>query len=219
MTDTLPTVPQEEKPVESGSASAGKPEIAPVEPEKGSSFFGSLARFALEIVEIVVISLAIILPIRYFLVQPFYVKGASMEPTFDDKEYLIIDELSYRMRHAERSEVVVFRYPLDPRQFFIKRVIGLPGETIKVSGEKITITNDAHPEGFVLDESAYLSPDVPTHGDRTVKLAPDEYFVMGDNRTASLDSRTFGPLPAQNIVGRVWIRGWPLNRATVFRAP
>jgi signal peptidase I len=209
MPDIQPTPPQEEK----------KDPAVLEESGEGSSFFGSLARFALEVVEIVVISLAIILPIRYFLVQPFYVKGASMEPTFDDREYLIIDELSYRMRQPERGEVVVFRYPLDPRQFFIKRVIGLPGETVKVGGDKVTIVNAGHPDGFVLDESAYLSPDVLTHGERSITLGPDEYFVMGDNRTASLDSRTFGPLPAHEIVGRVWIRGWPLNRATVFRAP
>lgn len=209
MPEILPTAPQEEKKTAEGSD----------EGENGSSFFGSLARFALEIVEIVVISLAIILPIRYFLVQPFYVKGASMEPTFDDREYLIIDELSYRMRHPERGEVVVFRYPLDPRQFFIKRIIGLPGETVKIGGKKVFIVNAEHPDGFVLDETPYLSPDVPTNGDRSITLGPDEYFVMGDNRTASLDSRTFGPLPAANIVGRVWIRGWPLDRATVFRAP
>ncbi len=188
-------------------------------PSDSPSFFGAVARFALELVEIVVISLAIILPIRYFLIQPFYVKGASMEPTFDDHEYLIIDELSYRMRAPERQEVVVFRYPLDPRQYFIKRIIGLPGETVRISGDRITIMNAAHPDGILIDESAYLSPDVPTRGDRTVTLAADEYFVMGDNRTASLDSRTFGPLPAKQIVGRVWIRGWPLDRATVFRAP
>ncbi len=185
----------------------------------GPSFFGAIARFALELVEIVIISLAIILPIRYFLIQPFYVKGASMEPTFDDHEYLIIDELSYRLREPERLEVVVFRYPLDPRQYFIKRIIGMPGETVKISGDGVTIINHEHPEGLRLDESAYLSPDALTRGDRTVTLAADEYFVMGDNRTASLDSRTFGPLPSKQIVGRVWIRGWPLDRVKVFRAP
>jgi signal peptidase I len=182
------------------------------------SLLGSIGRFALELVEIVVISLAIILPIRYFLIQPFYVKGASMEPTFDDHEYLIIDELSYRLRPPQRGEVVVFRYPLDPRQYFIKRIVGLPGEKLRVSDSKIVIVNAEHPDGFVLDES-YLDPDTYTYGDKTVELGVDEYYVMGDNRTASLDSRTFGTLPAKNIVGRVWIRGWPLDRAAVFRAP
>lgn len=183
------------------------------------SLIGSIGRFALELVEIVVISLAIILPIRYFLIQPFYVKGASMEPTFDDHEYLIIDELSYRLRAPERGEVVVFRYPLDPRQYFIKRVVGLPGETVRVSDDAVVIVNAEHPEGFALDESGYLSPDTVTRGDRTVELGPGEYFVLGDNRGASLDSRTFGSLPVKNIVGRVWIRGWPLDRVAVFPAP
>jgi len=193
----------------------------PAETGEGSepSLLGSIGRFALELIEIVVISLAIILPIRYFLIQPFYVKGASMEPSFDDHEYLIIDELSYRFRGPERGEVVVFRYPLDPRQYFIKRIVGLPGETVRVSDSKIIVTNAEHPDGFVVDESAYLSPDVVTFGDKTIHLASDEYFVMGDNRTASLDSRTFGPLPYKHIVGRVWIRGWPIARATVFSAP
>lgn len=183
------------------------------------STLGAIGRFALELVEIVVISLAIILPIRYFLIQPFYVKGASMEPTFDDHEYLIIDELSYRFRAPSRGEVVVFRYPLDPRQYFIKRVVGMPGETVRVSDNAVVIVNAEHPEGFALDESGYLSPDTVTHGDRTVELGEGEYFVMGDNRGASLDSRTFGALPLKNIVGRVWIRGWPLDRLDVFSAP
>lgn len=183
------------------------------------SLLGSIGRFALELVEIVVISLAIILPIRYFLIQPFYVKGASMEPTFDDHEYLIIDELSYRFRAPVRGEVVVFRYPLDPRQYFIKRVVGLPGEKIRVSDSAVVIVNAENLDGFALDESEYLAPGTITHGDRTIELGADEYFVLGDNRSASLDSRTFGPLPLKHVVGRVWIRGWPLDRAAIFSAP
>ena len=196
----------------------------PLSPDEGDagaepSLIGSIGRFALELVEIVVISLAIILPIRYFLIQPFYVKGASMEPTFDDHEYLIIDELSFRFRTPERGEVVVFRYPLDPRQYFIKRIVGLPGEKVTVADNQVTVVSPEHPDGLVVDESAYLAPGTLTHGERTVQLGPEEYFVLGDNRSASLDSRTFGPLTEKNIVGRVWIRGWPLDRATVFRAP
>ena len=198
-------------------------ETLPKKPEEAGggdepSLLGQIGRFVLELVEIVVISLAIILPIRYFLIQPSYVKGASMEPTFDDHEYLIIDELSYRFRTPSRGEVVVFRYPLDPRQYFIKRIVGLPGETVRVSANSVVIVNDEHPDGFALDES-YLGPGTVTHGDKTVKLSDDEYFVMGDNRSASLDSRTFGPLPLRDIVGRVWIRGWPLDRVAVFPAP
>ncbi len=199
---------QEELPKPADAGGEGEPSV-----------LGSIGRFALELVEIVVISLAIILPIRYFLIQPFYVKGASMEPTFDDHEYLIIDELSYRFRAPQRGEVVVFRYPLDPRQYFIKRVVGLPGETVRVSDNAVVVVNAEHPEGFALDESGYLASDTVTRGDRTVELGEGEYFVLGDNRGASLDSRTFGSLPLKNIVGRVWIRGWPLDRVEVFSAP
>ncbi len=186
-------------------------------PDLFPSWLSAAGRFVVELAEVVVISLAIILPIRYFLIQPFYVKGASMEPTFDDREYLIIDELSYRMGAPLRGEVIVFRYPFDPRQYFIKRIIGLPGETVKIADDKVTIVNAAHLGGFVLDESGYLVAGVMTYGDRSYTLGPDEYFVMGDNRTSSLDSRTFGPLPRKDIVGRVWVRGWPIDRFTVFK--
>lgn len=180
------------------------------------SWLRTFGRFAIELGEVVLISLAIILPIRYFLIQPFYVKGASMEPTFDNREYLIIDEISYRFRETQRGEVIVFRYPNDPRQYFIKRVIGLPGETVTVKNNQITISSASDPEGFILDESAYLPAEKRTSGDKVLTLEDDEYFVMGDNRGASLDSRTFGPLPERHIVGRVWIRGWPLDSVTLF---
>lgn len=190
--------------------------IPPADIDTAPSWLGAFGRFVVELAEVVIISLAIILPIRYFLIQPFYVKGASMEPTFDDREYLIIDELSYRFRAAERGEVIVFRYPNDPRQYFIKRIIGLPGETVTVRDNQVIIESAGHPEGFVLDESVYLPPDRKTSGNKSFTLGPKEYFVLGDNRGSSLDSRTFGLLDEKYIVGRVWIRGWPLDRATLF---
>jgi len=169
----------------------------------------------LELVQVLAISLAIIIPVRYFLVQPFYVKGASMEPSFWDHEYLIIDELSYRFKQPARGDIVVFRYPADPKQFFIKRIIGLPGETVEVAGGQIKIYNDKHPNGKVLDEKMYLDQDY-TAMTRIVTLKSDEYFVLGDNRIASLDSRIFGPVKREYIVGRVWLRGWPLESWKVF---
>ena len=182
----------------------------------------SLLRAALdylgELIRVVVISLAIILPVRYFLVQPFYVKGASMEPNFYDHEYLVIDELSYRLRDPARGEIVVFRYPNDPRQFFIKRVIGLPGETVQFDNGKISIKNAAHPKGFVLNEP-YLSPSLVTVGGQETTLAREKYYLLGDNRTSSLDSRYFGALSRSYIIGRAWIRGWPLDRVTKFLTP
>ena len=171
-----------------------------------------------ELIQVALIVTAIVLPIRYFLVQPFYVKGASMEPNFEDKQYLIIDEITYRLREPARGEICVFRYPDDPSQFFIKRIIGLPGETVTISGGHVTITTVGG-KTETLDESAYLASSVVTAGDKSVTLGTDEYFVMGDNRPNSLDSRIFGSVPRKNIVGRVMLRGWPLSTLTWFETP
>ena len=194
------------------------PEPAPEVPKLFPRWLSGLGRFSLEIAEVVVFSLAIILPIRYFLIQPFYVHGASMEPNFQNNEYLIVDELSYRYRPVQRGEVIVLRYPLDTRQHFIKRVIGLPGETVIVKDGYISIREPGAAEPHILDESAYLPLGTMTAGNQTITLAADEYFVMGDNRGASLDSRSFGPLPRADIVGDVWIRGWPPTRFTMFQS-
>jgi signal peptidase I len=182
------------------------------------SFWKSTREFLVEIFKVVAISLAIIIPIRYFLIQPFYVKGASMEPNFEDHQYLIIDEISYRFRPEARGDVVVFRYPKDPRQFFIKRVIGLPGETVKVKDGKVYISNKDYPNGVAVNEADYLV-DAYTAGTKEVQLGADEYFVLGDNRSASLDSRSFGVVPRRLIIGRVWLRGWPFDEIKAFGAP
>lgn len=174
--------------------------------------------FLFELIQVAAVSLAIIIPVRYFLIQPFYVKGASMEPNFFDHEYLIIDELSYRFRQPVRGDIVVFRYPNDPKQFFIKRVIGLPGETVEIAGGRVKIFNNQSPNGFILGEQEYLDQDF-TATTRTVTLKSDEFFVMGDNRISSLDSRYFGPVKTTAVVGRVWLRGWPLDRWKVFDNP
>ncbi|MDP3245187.1 MAG: signal peptidase I [bacterium] len=170
-----------------------------------------------EAARVVLISLAIILPVRYFLIQPFYVKGASMEPNFYDHEYLIIDEISYRFHEPVRGDIVVFRYPLNPGEFFIKRVVGLPGEEVEVQDGRVYVTPAGGQEKLALSES-YL-PSGFTNGNQKVKLSNGEYFVMGDNRLSSLDSRSFGPVSRTNIVGRVWLRGWPLERFAAFVAP
>ncbi|MFC1787945.1 signal peptidase I [Patescibacteria group bacterium] len=178
---------------------------------------GSFAVFVLEVIQIVIISAAIIIPIRYFLIQPFYVKGASMEPNFYDREYLIVDELSYRLRQPQRGETIVFRYPRDRSQFFIKRVIALPGETVEITDGKIIIYNSENPNGVEVDEE-YIVEDA-TQGKKKVTLAAEEYFVLGDNRDESLDSRNFGPVKESLIIGRVWIRGLPLSRLGSFDTP
>ncbi len=180
-------------------------------------FSESVSSFVVEVAKVVVISLAIIIPIRYFLIQPFYVKGASMEPNFYDNEYLVVDEISYRFGDPRRGDVVVLRNPRNESDFFIKRIIGLPGERIQVIDGHIVVFNSQYPQGMVLDESGYLAASVKTSGSQTVTLKSNEYYVLGDNRDSSLDSRYFGPIVRKEIVGRTWIRAWPIGRMAVFR--
>jgi len=178
----------------------------------------NLLFFIWEITKIVVIALVIVIPIRYFIFQPFYVKGASMEPNFNDGDYLIVDEITYRFKAPQRGEVIVFRYPNDPSQRYIKRIIGLPGETIEVEQGKVMIYNNEGKE-VTLEEAAYLPADIFTPGDMRIVLNESEYFVLGDNRTASSDSRRWGPLPRQNIIGRALIRAWPPTALAKIAAP
>ena len=182
------------------------------------SIFKSALQYFLELVHIVVISLAIIIPIRYFLIQPFYVKGASMEPNFYDHEYLIIDEISYRLRKPQRGEIIVFKYPNDPSQYFIKRVVGMPGETVEIKDGRVRIYPTENSVGYYLNEGQYLT-DVDTFSDKKFDIGADEYFVLGDNRPSSLDSRVFGPIHENAVVGRVWLRGWPATKFRIFRTP
>ena len=172
--------------------------------------------FFWEIVKVIILAVIIIVPIRYFLVQPFFVRGASMEPNFYDGEYLVIDELSYRWREPRRGEVVVFKYPHNHSQFFIKRVIGLPGDTIRLANGQVVIENATYQQGVVLDESSYLPAGVRTGGQQTLTLQPEEYFVLGDNRAASSDSRQWGVLHEEEIVGRAAFRAWPPTRLDWF---
>lgn len=153
--------------------------------------------------------------VRYFLIQPFFVEGASMEPNFLNGEYLLVDEISYYFKPVLRGEVIVFHYPLDTSKYYIKRVIGLPNETIEIKNGKIVIYNESNHKGFLIDES-YLLREGITTGDIKKKLGRNEYFVLGDNRLFSSDSRQWGTLPRGNIVGRVWVRAWPVNRVVVF---
>ncbi len=131
-----------------------------------------------------------------------------MEPNFSDGDYLIIDEITYRFKAPERGEVIVFRYPNDPSQRYIKRIIGLPGETVEIEGGKVKIYNGEE-KGSVLQELAYLPDSILTVGNVKETLNENEYFVLGDNRMASADSRGWGLLPRENIIGKALIRAWP----------
>jgi signal peptidase I len=177
--------------------------------------------FFWEVIKIVILALLIVIPIRYFVFQPFIVKGVSMEPNFHDGDYLIIDEFTYHFRDPQRGEVVVFKYvfkyPQDPSQRFIKRIIGLPNEKITLDNDKIIITNKFG-ERKVLDESSYL-PEHWWEGEMTVTLKDNQYFVLGDNRLHSYDSRKWGVLPREYIVGRVVVRAWPPKAMAFIATP
>ncbi|MBI4159998.1 signal peptidase I [Candidatus Wolfebacteria bacterium] len=169
-----------------------------------------------EVAEVGIIAVLTVFIVRNFLVQPFLVSGASMEPAFQSGDYLLIDELAYRFRAPERGEVVVFRYPGNESVYYIKRLIGLPGEKVLFADGKVRVSNKEFPQGFFLDES-YLSAHMPTSGEEVV--LKDEYFVMGDNRPYSYDSRSWGPLPKSEIVGLVRFRLWPLNKVMAVEKP
>ncbi|MBU0636801.1 MAG: signal peptidase I [Patescibacteria group bacterium] len=180
------------------------------------SFLG----FIFELIKIVVISLVIIVPIRYFLIQPFYVKGASMEPNFYDHDYLIVDEISFRFNQPKRGDIVVFKYPRNQQEYFIKRLIGLPNEKIQIKDGEVYIFNQENLLGKKIEE-VYLNSNAKTYNlnNETVSLANDEYYVLGDNRNFSKDSRSFGAVKKNLIVGRVLLRGWPFNKINLFLVP
>lgn len=167
-----------------------------------------------EIVQFALIALLIVLPIRWFIAQPFIVSGASMEETFSSGEYLIVDQLSYQFNDPEPGDVVVFRYPRNPSTFFIKRIIGEPGDTITIDGNVVTITNGTYPSGLILDEPYINSMAPNTFLNET--LGEREYFVMGDNRDQSSDSRVWGVLQEENIIGRAFVRLFPFDQVNVL---
>lgn len=174
---------------------------------------GEKENFLKEVLTFGAIALAVVLPIRLFIAQPFVVSGSSMDPTFHDAEYLIVDELSYYINEPKRGDVVVFHYPKEPKKYFIKRIIGLPGETVHVRQEYVSVTKADGTE-MRLDEPYLVN--LGNGGDEDVTVSAGEYFVMGDNRPASSDSRTWGLLPEENIAGRAFLRLLPLSRIDVM---
>lgn len=162
----------------------------------------------LDFIKYIVIAILIVIPVRMYIAQPFIVSGESMYSTFLDGDYLIIDEISYRLGEPHRGDVVVFKYPLDPKRFFIKRIIGLPNEEISVKEGVITIKNKDNSEGFIYEEP-YLKQDFSDTFEFRTKNG--EYFVMGDNRDKSSDSRSWGTLPEKFMIGRAYVRLLPLE--------
>jgi len=177
------------------------PPATPATPKKKSEL--------LDTIRFVVIAVAIVFVIRTFVAQPFIVSGDSMVPTFHNGEYLIVDELSYRFSEPARNDVIILHYPLEPQKYFIKRIIGLPGETLRFEGSRIRVTPVDGSEPFVLDEPFVQNTSTDN---LTVTLNEGEYYVLGDNRSASSDSRRWGPLPRADIVGKPIVRLLPVTR-------
>ncbi len=166
--------------------------------------------------KVIFLALIIVLPIRMWVFQPFLVKGDSMKPNFHNGDYLIVDELTYKFKSPQRGDVIVFKYPKDETQRFIKRIIGLPGETVEIKDDTVTVSHSQ--DKTVLHES-YIPNSLPTQGSLLFILKENEYVVLGDNRTNSSDSRIWGVLPKSDIIGRVLVRVFPPQAFTAITAP
>jgi signal peptidase I len=204
----------------------------PEESQQAEVEYLGIGGLLLEMVKVFLLAVVVIIPVRVFLFQPFFVQGSSMEPNFEDGQYLVISEFGYKQtdidltndhrftvapfKTIERQDVVVFRYPKNPEQFFIKRVIGLPGESVEIRRGKVIVYNEARPDGFVLDESAYIGLGVLTQDMPKVNIEDNAYFVMGDNRMFSYDSRSIGTINKDKIIGRVLLRAWPVSLFSLY---
>jgi signal peptidase I len=189
----------------------------------------SIKSFLKDLVWVVVLSVVVVLPLRLYIAQPFIVSGESMNETFSNGNYVIVDEISYRFKEPKRGDVIIFKVPtkalsllhydLNKKIFFIKRIIGLPGETVEIKGDQVKIYNEKNLEGFVLEENYTFidkSSSYYKNIELTVKLGSDEYFVMGDNRHNSSDSRIWGTLKKENISGQAFLRLFPFNKISAF---
>lgn len=181
-----------------------------------------ISTFVLDIFETLVIALSIFLVVYLFLLQPHQVNGKSMVPNFENGDYLLTDKISYRFGKPERGDVVVFHAPPSANCppgtgcDFIKRVIAIPGETVEIKNNKIFVNSQPL-------EETYIPDNFPTNvGDytrnRSITMGLDEYFVVGDNRPYSSDSRAWGPIDKSLIVGKAFFRYWPPESMGVIKS-
>lgn len=185
--------------------------------------FKNAGIFFIDTVETLVVAAAIFVIVYLFIMQPHRVDGESMFPTFHSQDYILTEKISYRFGRPKRGDIVVFRAPAekDKGKDFIKRIIALPGEKIKVENNHIYIYNSQNPNGFVLEES-YLRPNVVTTGEQYLQegvvkeVSDNNYVVMGDNRQNSSDSRAFGTVPKENLIGKAFLRYWPLSKFSLI---
>ena len=192
-----------------------------------NKILGFIGYLLLDLIETIVIAGAVFVVVYFFAFQPHEVSGESMngKAGFHTNQYILTDKITFKLREPERGEVIVFRYPLNPSFDYIKRIIGMPGEKIKVEKGHITIYNSENPKGFILDESAYLSADIFTEPNafavegKEIEISQNEYFVMGDNRPKSADSRAWGLITKGHIIGRSFFRYIPVNEMGLIKNP
>lgn len=184
----------------------------------GQNPFVSFGLFVWDLIKVFLIALVIIIPFRLFIAEPFMVSGSSMLPNYHNKDYLIVDRLSYRLKEPQRGDVIVLKFPKDNTQYYIKRIIGLPGEAVKCEMGRVVVT-DANGKNVSIQES-YLEDSVKTNNCKpSQKLGSEEYFVLGDNRSGSSDSRAWGILPKKDIVGKVWLKVLPIKDFSFEHTP
>lgn len=170
-----------------------------------------IGSFFLDIIQTIVVALAIFVIVYLFFFQPHQVKGNSMMPNFSNGEYLLTDKITYRFQEPKKGDVIIFTAPKNQEYEYIKRIIGLPAETIRIEGGEIFINGEKLKE-------EYLSQKTKTHSGHFLKegqlftIPEGQYFVIGDNRDHSSDSREWGTVPKENIIGRAWLRYWPFDK-------
>lgn len=184
---------------------------SPQNPPNKASFWSSLWEW----VQVIAIALIISLPIRFLIAEPFVVNGASMDPTFATGQFLIVDRLSYRFEEPKRGDVIVFRYPNNPSTYYIKRIIGLPGETVFIKDGSVSVSATANATSTIITEP-YIRDDHKSFDDLKATLSDSQYFVMGDNRRESSDSRAWGPLAKDMIIGRPAVRLYPFTKLSIY---
>ena len=163
-----------------------------------------------EVLITVLIALIVFAGVRVTL-QSFIVRQQSMEPSFHDGQYILANKLTYHFSSPKRGDVIIFHYPLNPSELYIKRVIGLPGERVEIVNGRVYI-DEGKGSGFQLLEEPEYIPSIDYQMSPTPVLPPDEYFVLGDNRNNSSDSHVWGTVPRENIIGKTWLRYWPPSK-------
>lgn len=180
-----------------------------------------IVKFLAELVRTAIIVALLTIGIRTFILQPFVVEGESMSPTFHTSDYLLINKLGYRLGEPQRGDIVVFKFPGNLSINYVKRVIGLPGDHIIIADGHVKVITPSDASGVTLDE-AYLPSGVtttPVDGQATADyiVPANNYFVLGDNRSNSSDSREWSFLPKEDLIGRVVVRAYPFNEAEILK--